>query len=616
MRRSDRIVDAPPARGAIVIVTEKTSWKPDPALPQLSLEGDLELARREARRGQPFEYVKLQWPELIASKELRELIGRELRIDHFQADIIQSAFQPEITELFIKGCTKPGKGFSVAIVANVWFDVFRDSRVIITSDRIEHAQDVLFAEIAALRERMRHPGPGKIQARGVAHTAKHYITIANPRTGEGFSGQHGARTLFLFDEASAVCDEFYDNARKQARLIIALSNPRTAGGWFRRAFPVDAPDATQTIATTFGKRRCITVGGRDCLNVRHRRLEKPIGPAGGIEIRGRRFASGESIPEEFHDEIALIIPNQLDYARYCDILSHPDPRHAEVFADGRFPTEDAELQVILGSWLDRHEQAWLEAPGEIPVDAFGLDVAASQQGDDTVLAAGGSAGLRRLHLLQRSDTMETVAWVLTTARECYGIELVEGQVPVAIDMDGLGKGVGDRLAEQGVHVIEIRGNRAANVEPSTYANKRAENYGELARRLSPEGPWGKNDPWPLVPDPMLREELVAPRKLYASDGIRFRLTPKDRPPGGTHKGETLREKLGRSPDRADAVAYLYAAVRSLEQAGPVTLQRPLLLVTPEEEEEYGGPPGWPAEARELSPFDVLLASASSDEPAF
>jgi hypothetical protein len=260
------------------------------------------------------------------------------------------------------------------------------------------------------------------------------------------------------------------------------------------------------------------------------------------------------------------------------------------------------LQVIPASWLKRHEEAWKQTRGEVSVEAFGLDVAASLHGDETILAAGGSAGLRCLHALQEADTMQTVAWVLTLAREQYDIDLTAGETPVAVDMDGLGKGVGDRLAEQGVHVVEIRGGRPADVEPNTYTNKRAENYGELARRLDPAGPWG-SEPWPLCPDPMLRAELVAHEKVYGSDGLRFRVTPKDRQPGGTFKGETLREKLGRSPDRADAVAYLYAAVRGFHEEGPVTIERSLLLVTPEEQSEFSL-----HEATATGGLDEILAS--------
>lgn len=544
--------------------------------------GALELARRQARRGAPLEYVRLQWSALLPDVNDRPYFDADVRLDRFQLDILDSAFNPSITELFIKGCTKPGKGFAVALAANVWFDVFPESRIILTSDRIDHAHDVIFAEIAAQRQRMQRPGPGRLQARGLADTPKHYITIANPKTGEGFSGQHGPRTLFIFDEASAITEDFYENARKQARLIIALSNPRTLGGWFRRAFGNHSPDANHTAETTFGRRRCLTVGGADCLNVRLRRLEKPIAPAADFLVAGRSFNQGESIPRELQECVRLIIPDQLDYARYGDIMTHADPRHRAVFGEGRFPTEDVELQLIVGRWLERHEEAWRGAQGTLPVEAFGLDVAASLEGDATVLAAGSQQGLRQLHVSRKSDTMQTVAWTMTTARECYGIDLSGGTAPIAVDMDGLGKGVGDRLAELGADVIPIRGNAAAEMERGLYANKRAEIFGELSRRLDPQGPWS-DEPWPLVPDSLLREELAAIERVYTSDGLRFRLTPKDRAPGSSFRGDTLREKLGRSTDRADAIAYLYAAIRSLEQRGPVLVSRPLLLVTPEEE---------------------------------
>jgi hypothetical protein len=60
----------------------------------------------------------------------------------------------------------------------------------------------------------------------------------------------------------------------------------------------------------------------------------------------------------------------------------------------------------------------------------------------------------------------------------------------------------------------------------------------------------------LPSDPMLNAELCAPEKIYmGSDGLKFRITPKTRT-SSNFAGETLREKLGRSPDRADAVVYL------------------------------------------------------------
>lgn len=476
-----------------------------------------ELAARRLKQlregGEPLPVIRSQWPETV--------------LDDFQQDIIRSFFTPSVTEIFIKGCAKAGKGCAVAIAINLWFLAHPQSKIILTSQRFQHAMEVIFAEVAAWRQRMQFPGPGELRRAGITHHEQHYVTIANPDTGEGFSGQHGPHSLFVFDEATSVPDEFYDLAKTQAKLIVALANPRTLSGWFRRAFPLDSPNKTQTIETPFGKRRCITISGRDCRNVC-----------------------------EGHE----VIPNQLAHERFEALMSHPDPRWRSIFALGEFPEEDPECQVILASWLDRHEAAW--HPG-ITVEAFGLDVAASEHGDHTVLTAGGRDGVKEIHKRQKADTMETIGWFLSLARDRYGIDLPQQSVPVTVDMDGLGKGVGDRLQEQGVWIIEFRGNATSSVDSRTYANLRAEAYGELGRRLNPVGPWS-DKPWAIPPDPQLREELVAPEKTYASDGLCFRLTPKRKYAGMSFRGETLQEKLGRSPDTADAVVYLHHSVRTLE----------------------------------------------------
>jgi len=126
-------------------------------------------------------------------------------------------------------------------------------------------------------------------------------------------------------------------------------------------------------------------------------------------------------------------------------------------------------------------------------------------------------------------------------------------------MDGLGKGVGDRLAEQGCRVVEIRGNATPIEDRHRCANRRAEMYAHLADRLDPAQ---NDDAFALPDDRELLDELVAPEKVWhGSDGLKFRLTPKARRPGQTFKGRTVSERLGRSPDKADAVAYMFQAVR-------------------------------------------------------
>jgi hypothetical protein len=221
-----------------------------------------------------------------------------------------------------------------------------------------------------------------------------------------------------------------------------------------------------------------------------------------------------------------------------------------------------------------------------PITAFGLDVAASQYGDTTVLAPGNAKGVRCLHQRQRTDqgdnpadTMQTVAWVILTARQQHGIELTQGYIPICVDTDGVGKGVADRLLELGCNVIYFRGNDRPD-DPKRYFNRRAEAYGELARRLDPQGPF-MGMPFALPPDEFLREELCAPEKIYSSDAFKFRITPKRLQPGMSEDTLTVTAKLdGRSPDRADAVVYLYEALRRAVRRAPPQIHRDIAWSLP------------------------------------
>jgi len=282
-----------------------------------------------------------------------------------------------------------------------------------------------------------------------------------------------------------------------------------------------------------------------------------VGPIGGIEIEGTRYEQGDLIPVDQYEHVAPLIPGQVCYDTWKAIVSDNSEFVVEVFGHGRFPTEDPEVQLIKPSWLPRHTTAWT---GQGEVTGFGLDVAASQSGDLTVLACGSPDGIVAIHERRESDTMATVAWVLSLVRERYEIELTGGEFPLAVDMDGLGKGVGDRFAEQGVRVIEIRGNATPLEERHRCVNRRAEMYAQLADRLDPAQ---HDEPYPLPDDRELLDELVAPEKVWmGSDGLKFRLTPKARRPGQTFKGRPLNERLGRSPDKADAVVYCFQAVRT------------------------------------------------------
>jgi len=490
------------------------------------MSAELMAARAMAKDGEPEELIALMWPHLILEPEEAELLGRSVRIDDFQMNLISCIVGLQHAEVAIKGAASAGKGCAISIGVVLFYYLYHDALVVMTSASFDHVRKVIWAEVKRWLADSVVEVDGKVLKEMVDGGPKRYIKLANPDSDEAFAGHHSEHVLFVFDEATAVSDDRYQLAKTQAHCIVAAANPRTLSGWFRSLYPNVNTDVTQDIDTPMGARRVITVSGADCANVR---LERNI------------------------------IGGQIDKKRYNGLLQQDDQRWVDVFAHGKFPKEDEEKQIILASWLDRHTEAWHE---ELPVQAIGLDVAASKKGDETVLAVGGEAGVAHIHTVRRSDTMETVGWVMSLVGDLYSIDLSLGQTPVCVDVDGLGKGVGDRLKELGVWVVPHVGNSPSKEDPRRYQNFRAETYGELARRLDPTGAWGE-DTFALPSDHKLLEELVAPEKIIASDGVRFRITPKDVHSGRKNNVLSLRDKLGRSPDRSDAVAYMYVAVRQI-----------------------------------------------------
>lgn len=113
--------------------------------------------------------------------------------------------------------------------------------------------------------------------------------------------------------------------------------------------------------------------------------------------------------------------------------------------------------------------------------------------------------------------------------------------PDAVFVDaGNGAGVIDVLRRMGVDVIEVPfGGKPLN--PGQYANKRAEMWGEMAAWIKSGGALPEREA-------DLGEELAC--AVYDFDAAgRMRLEPKDK----------IKERLGKSPDLADALALTFAA---------------------------------------------------------
>lgn len=422
--------------------------------------------------------------------------------------------------------------------------------------------------------------------------------------------------VVMWSGNTAIPKSKFDAADTQAHKILVTGNPRTTGGPFRAAWPKDSALANQN-TTRLGPKgfiRRITVDGDEIANVRLRRLEKPIAPAGGMEILGRRFNHGDVIPLDHFKLVTEIIPGQTCFDKHEVICSNADPNFVACMGHGHFPSEDPLTQLFFGHAVehamqrhDRYRRLVRIANGEIPmsdemwwskrvrknfqallrrcmpVEAIGLDVASSTAGgeDDTVAAFGGRAGCKSIEKCPDSRSTVTIVEWLFAICDSMGIDLARSRMPIGVDVIGIGKGVGDMLKAKKCRVIEIVASGSANVDECL--NERAERFSTLATRLklaSNVAEAIKRDPlaifadgfsgrmnWALPNNELLAEELAAHRKVYlAGDSFRFKITPKEEAPDtkeGQVKVATIKEIIGRSPDIADAVSNLWMALRAV-----------------------------------------------------
>ncbi len=285
-------------------------------LGKTSEDKECDALREMCRKGNPFPLIGYQWPELLVTDKAEQEIFKDnlklvepaaisdeikhtiflprnpvLRLDWWQHIAIAAMFDLSIGEVFCAGATGVGKGAIASIGVNCWYDAFEECRIHLTGRDRDHARRNIFGETAKWATRMKYPGPGSLTSESLASSNRHYIQLLNPdvsssTAGEAFSGQHAKQTYYVFDEASAHPNAFVDNARRNAHMIVALSNPRSLHGWFHDGF-AKMPKGLR-VAMFHGDmkmRLCMQIGGADAMNVRYERLKVPVAPRGGIAIR-------------------------------------------------------------------------------------------------------------------------------------------------------------------------------------------------------------------------------------------------------------------------------------------------------------------------------------------
>lgn len=260
-----------------------------------------------------------------------------------------------------------------------------------------------------------------------------------------------------------------------------------------------------------------------------------------IEIGGRlvKPLSRTFIPARLSDN-----PFLADTGYDAQLDNLPEPLRSAV-RDGNWTIahEDDPWQVIPTVWVMQAQERWTDKPPEhAPMCAIGVDVAqggASQ----TALAPRYDAWFAPLIVVPGRDTPlgTDVAGLVVKHRRNKAV--------IIIDMGGGYGGAAlehlkaNDLPVHGYKGAEGSGARTADRQLG-FLNKRAESWWRLREALDPDQQGGS--PMALPPDQALLADLVAPRWEMTPRGIKVELK------------EDIVKRLGRSPDRGDAVVMAWS----------------------------------------------------------
>lgn len=219
------------------------------------------------------------------------------------------------------------------------------------------------------------------------------------------------------------------------------------------------------------------------------------------------------------------------------------PMEFGILYECKFPEGGSDDALIPDNWIKTAvEQSGLGGEKK----QAGLDVARFGR-DSSVYCYREGSNVKRIESIQKMDTMQVVGWTM---------EFLDEDKPeyVAVDVIGIGAGVYDRLEELlpladdyscepvPVNVGESPSDSDAKEK---FYNYRAQIYWNL-RNLFKTGPDGKSQI--SIPDePDLIRELQQIKYKFSSER-KIRIEDK----------EDMKKRIGRSPDKADALALAFA----------------------------------------------------------
>lgn len=484
---------------------------------------------------------------------VRDALG--VTLDREQQEILSSVqFNPRTS---VASGTARGKDFVAACAAisflyltprwNTRRELVENTKVALTAPTDRQVKNIMIPEVSRLYNRAKQRGivlPGRLNAYDIRTDNEEWFLTgfkADEHNHEAWSGFHAVHTMFVITEASGIGDDTFSaiegNLQGDSRVLIVF-NPNTPIGYAARSqrgdrwakFRLNSLTAPNVL-----QRRLVIPGQVDYEWVVDKVKEwcSPISP----EDRTEEF-------DDFEFEGKWYRPEDLFRKKVL----------------GKFP-KVADDVLIPQQWIEAAQERWKLAQGQEPVSdelrLLGVDVAGMGRDSTCFCERKGRwvAELQSRNSGGQADHM-VVAGEIVSWRRRYP------RMIASIDTIGEGAGVYSRCVEidDERYIISCKYSEGAKRNDRDlsditgqykFINMRAYLFWCVRDWLNPKNETGAM----LPPDSQLAEEAAEIRWSFRSDG-KIIIEPK----------EDIKKRLGRSPDKFDALANTFYPIHTSRQA--------------------------------------------------
>jgi phage terminase large subunit len=471
-----------------------------------------------------------------------------------QQEIVEAVFK--YRNVSVKSCNAVGKSYIAARVAHSFLMLHPGSIVVTTAPTARQVRDILWREIGTTHNMAKYPLGGHLTQLGLEFDKDWYAVGLSTTEPEKFFGYHSDHILVVVDEASGVDEQIFKGVRaitpNENAHTLLIGNPTNPDGTFFQSF-------SDPRVKTF------TISAFDTPNMVANEIRN-------VSDLVRVFTPPEGVhPLDHNPKFKLPYPALISPTAVYERLQEwgAESPFFQALVLGQFP-EQAEFALIplnlIQSSMDedyRKEHKWHIPDGPLE---YGVDVARFGM-DKTVLIARHGGKVDYINTWSKKDT----DW--TADRIIEAMNLDEWNSVVKVDDTGVGGGVTDKLnrirrddnnTKYHYHVVAIDFGSGPD-NPLKFYNKRAEMY------------WNLRDLFfkhaiALPKDNELANELASIQfKPFAGkDGQIIKIESKD----------NIRDRLGRSPDKADALALAFASSgqgrwRDIPEATSLEYDKPL-----------------------------------------